>query len=191
MTFHIDAQLRKTKAAKLVVLGIFTAAAVVLQSLENIAFPMTLPFRPGMANIVTIMILSIFGLKEALAVTVVRTILASLLTGKFLGIPFILSFSGGVASTVIMGLLFQLTLNSRDFGIVGLSIIGSTVHNIAQFTLIAVFILPNAGAYNLIPWLWLSALVAGCLTAAVCIPAMNIPVVKKLTLLKQDSKGFR
>lgn len=184
-------QIRKTKAAKMVMLGIFTAAAIVLQSVENLAFPSSLPFRPGMANIVSIIVIAVFGLKEAVAVTIIRTVLASLITGKFMGIPFVLSFSGGLASTVIMGFLFTLTTNGGKLGITGLSIIGSTIHNLIQFLIISFFLIPGEGAFTLIPWLWLTALGAGCLTAAVCIPALNIPVVKKLTMMKQDSSIFR
>jgi heptaprenyl diphosphate synthase len=191
MTFHLDMQVRNTKTARLVVLGIFTAAAVVLQSVENIVFPSALPFGPGLANMITIMILAVFGAKEAIAVTVVRTVIASAIGGKFLGIPFILGLSGGLASAAVMGMLFRFTQNDGNFGIMGLSIIGATTHNFTQLAIVSLLIMPAAGTINLLPWLWSAALIAGSITALICIPVLNLPVIKKLTFLKKDSTQRR
>jgi heptaprenyl diphosphate synthase len=59
-----------------------------------------------------------------------------------------LSFSGGLLSTVTMGLVF--TLSRTLFGPVGLSIIGAFFHNIAQLALAYVLFIQRIEAVLLV-----------------------------------------
>lgn len=118
-------------------IALLSAYALALHGFESL-IPMPIPwFRVGLANIIAITTLMLFGFRAALMVTLVRTILASILTGSFLGPGFILSISGGVSSIVAAGLAFRLL--PELFGPVGISLIGAFFHNIAQI-LIAYFL---------------------------------------------------
>ena len=110
--------------------AVLSAYALVLYGFEGL-IPTPVPWlRLGLANIITLVALLLYGMRIAMMVTLIRVILASILTGTFLGPAFILSFAGGVASTAAMGLT---CLVFRDlFGPVGLSLIGALFHNLAQ-----------------------------------------------------------
>ncbi|HXX56796.1 MAG TPA: Gx transporter family protein [Thermodesulfovibrionales bacterium] len=114
-------------------IALLSAYAVALHGFESL-IPMPIPWlRVGLANIVTLTALTLFGFRAAMMVTVIRVVLASLLTGSFLGPGFVLSLGGGVFGTFAMGLTFALL--PRMFGPVGLSLIGALFHNLAQLFL--------------------------------------------------------
>ena len=153
-------QTRNTGTWKIILLGILIALSAVIQVVENVALPSSLPIRPGIANIITLVTLSIFGIFEAVLVAACRSILAAIATGKLLSIPFFLSLSGGIAAAVVMGLLYN---KSRELGIIGVSIVGATVHNFTQLLVIYLVLIKNPGVLNLLPWLWIAALFTGSL----------------------------
>jgi len=177
MTFKLNWQSRKTRTWKIILLGIFIALSAVIQVVENMVFPSSLPIRLGIANIIIIFVLSFFGIFEATIVAISRSILASILTGKFLSLPFFLSISGGVAAALVMGLIFN---KSKNLGIVGVSVIGATVHNFTQLAVIYFLLIRNPGIFNLVPWVWLSALVTGLIVGFTAQGALNLTLVKNL-----------
>src|SRR5208337_493284 len=79
--------------------------------------------RLGLSNIITVITLFIYGTKPALTVTMIRIVLGSLLLGTFLGPPFFLSLSGGLAGTLSM--CIAMTLFPGLFGPLGISLIGA------------------------------------------------------------------
>lgn len=114
-------------------IAVLAAYALALHGFEYL-LPTPIPWlRLGLANIITLVALTLYGFSTAMSVTLIRVILASIFTGTFLGPAFLLSFSGGVSSTAAMGLIYVVQRNL--FGPVGLSLIGALFHNIAQLTL--------------------------------------------------------
>ena len=111
-------------------IAVLSAYALVLHGFEAI-LPMPIPWvRLGLANIITIVALLLFGFRTAMFVTLIRVTLASMFTGTFLGPSFMLSLGGGIASTVAVGAVHAAAKNL--FGPIGLSLIGSLFHNLAQ-----------------------------------------------------------
>jgi heptaprenyl diphosphate synthase len=114
-------------------IAVLSAYALALHGFESL-LPTPIPWlRFGLANIITLVALVLYGFRTAMTVTLIRVILASIFLGTFLGPSFMLSFSGGVASTAAMGLAYAAF--GEVFGPVGLSLIGALFHNIAQLTL--------------------------------------------------------
>lgn len=114
-------------------IALLAAYALGLHGFESM-LPTPIPWlRLGLANLITLITLLLYGLRPALMVTLIRVILASLFAGTFLGPSFILSLGGGLTSTLAMG--FALFAAERLFSPVGLSIIGALFHNIAQLFL--------------------------------------------------------
>ena len=114
-------------------IALLSAYAVALHAFESL-LPTPIPWlRLGLANIITLVTLLLYGFRAAMVVTLIRVILASLFIGTFLGPAFILSLGGGVTSTVAMGLI--LSVAPRLFSTIGLSLIGALFHNIAQLVL--------------------------------------------------------
>jgi heptaprenyl diphosphate synthase len=114
-------------------IALLSAYALALHGLESL-IPMPIPWlRVGIANIITLTALVLFGFRAAMMVTVTRVTLASIFGGSFLGPGFILSMGGGLAGTLSMGIVFALV--PRLFGPVGLSLIGALFHNLSQLFL--------------------------------------------------------
>jgi len=113
--------------------AILSAYALALHGFEAM-LPSPIPWlRVGLANIITLTALLLFGFRTAMMITLIRVILGSLFTGTFLGPSFILSLGGGVCGTCSMGVM--LMMSRKLFGPVGLSIIGALFHNAAQIFL--------------------------------------------------------
>jgi len=114
-------------------IAILSAYALALHGFESL-LPTPIPWlKLGLANIITLVALILYGFRTALLVTLIRVVLASILIGTFLGPAFILSAGGGIASVIAMGLSIKLFNNL--FGTVGISLIGALFHNIAQLSL--------------------------------------------------------
>lgn len=119
-------------------IALLSAYAVGLHGFETL-LPTPIPWlKPGLANIVTVITLMLYGLRPAIMVTLIRVTLSSLFTGTFLGPAFILSLGGGITSTLVMG--FVVSIAPGLFSVIGLSIIGALFHNLAQL-LLAYFLL--------------------------------------------------
>lgn len=147
-------------------IALLSAYALALHGFEGI-LPTPIPWlRLGLANIITLTTLLLYGLRAAIMVTLIRVILGSLFTGTFLGPAFILSFGGGVTSTLAMGLV--LSLMPKLFGPVGLSLIGALFHNIAQLLLAYVIFIQRIEAILLIsPVIILIGTMTGSVNGAV------------------------
>lgn len=116
---------------KLVLLGILVSLASALHVMEGL-MPNPVPIpgaKLGLANIITLITLTLFGLKEGLVVVILRIMIGSLLGGSFLGLGFVLSFAGGVFSLLVMYLALRLV---KGLSIVGVSVVGAASHNLAQ-----------------------------------------------------------
>ena len=114
-------------------IAILSAYALALHGFESL-LPTPIPWlKPGLANIITLVALILYGFRTALMVTLIRVLVASILLGTFLGPAFILSAGGGLSSVLAMGLAIKLFKNL--FGTVGISLIGALFHNIAQLSL--------------------------------------------------------
>ncbi len=114
-------------------IALLAAYAVVIHSFEGF-LPTPVPWlRFGIANIIVLVALVLYGFKPAMMVTLIKVILSSLLTGTFLGPSFIMGIGGSVCSVAAMGAVFYAV--PRVFGAVGLSLIAAFFHNLAQLAL--------------------------------------------------------
>ncbi len=114
-------------------IALLSAYAVGLHSIEAL-IPTPVPWlRLGLANIITLTTLYLYGLKGGMTVTLTRVFIRSLLAGTFLGPAFIMSLGGGVVSTLFMW--GTITLFRRLSGPVSVSILGALAHNTTQLFL--------------------------------------------------------
>ena len=147
-------------------IALLSAYAIALHGFESL-LPSPIPWlRLGLANIITLVALYLYGFRVAMMVTLIRVTLSSLFTGTFLGPGFMLSLGGGVTSTLAMG--YVLSLVPRLFSPVGLSVIGALFHNMAQLLLAYVLIIQRLGAVLLIsPFIILLGVVTGTVNGIV------------------------
>jgi heptaprenyl diphosphate synthase len=114
-------------------IALLSAYALGLHGFETL-LPSPIPWmRLGLANIITITALFLYGTRAAVTVTLIRVVLGSLFAGTFPGPAFILSLGGGMASVLVMGLIFSVA--PRLFSAIGLSIIGALFHNLVQLVI--------------------------------------------------------
>jgi heptaprenyl diphosphate synthase len=114
-------------------IAVLSAYALALHGFEAL-LPSPIPwFRLGLANIITITSLTLFGFRTAMMITLVRVVLGSIFIGTFLGPSFMLSLGGGIAGTCAMGAVHS--VSKTLFGPIGLSLIGALFHNTAQLFL--------------------------------------------------------
>jgi heptaprenyl diphosphate synthase len=143
---------------KLAILALFVSMALVLHVVENfLPIPYIAPgVKLGLANIVSLIAIIIFGFKEALIIVLLRTFLGSLLGG----VPssFFFSAAGGLLSTFVMYFMYKWV--GTKFSLVGISISGAVAHNVGQL-FVASLIVENFGLYVYLPLLMISAVVTG------------------------------
>ena len=135
------------------------AIALGLTVLES-AIPSPLPgVKPGLANIVTLVILTRFGWRATAWVSLLRVVAGSLLFGNFLAPGFFLSITGAVCS--LLALACTQLLPSRWFGAITHSIFAAFAHITGQMIVVYVWLIPHSGVAYLIPIFATSALVFG------------------------------
>jgi heptaprenyl diphosphate synthase len=165
-------------------IALLSAYAIALHGFESL-LPSPVPWlRLGLANIITLVALWLYGFRVAMMVTLIRVTLSSLLTGTFLGPSFMLSLGGGVTSTLAMGYVFSLA--PRLFSPVGLSVIGALFHNVAQLVLAYVLIIQRLGPILLIsPFIILLGVVTGTVNGIIA--NLIIQNLKKESEKEQNS----
>ncbi len=135
------------------------ALALGLSVLEA-AIPSPLPgVKPGLANIVTLIVLARYGWRAAAWVSLLRVVAGSLLFGNFLAPGFFLSFSGALCSLALLAACQHLP--RRWFGPVTHSILAAFAHIAGQLLVVYFWLIPNAGVAYLFPIFATAALVFG------------------------------
>lgn len=169
------------KDNKIYKVALLVSLACVLQISESM-IPHPIPgLRLGLANMLTLTALVIFGFGCALEVAVLRTVLSSFIMGTFMSPTFILSLSGAVISALIMGFFYWLSgLHPRcRLSIIGISIIGAFSHNIVQLYLAYLLLIKHGGIFIFLPWLSIGAVatgwVVGIVAGGVCRKLEEIP----------------
>lgn len=154
------------------------AAAAVGLTLAEAAVPLPLPgVKPGLANIVTLIVLARYGWTAAIWVSLLRILAGGLALGTFLTPTFVMSLAGGLASLVVLGALVRLP--GTLIGPVGWSILAAYAHIAAQLGVVALWLMPGV---NLLPLLavflgaaWITGLVNGLIVARLLSTERAIP----------------
>ncbi len=142
------------------------AAAAVALSLVDAAIPLPLPgVKPGLANIVTLLVLYRYGFSAAAWVTGLRIFAGGLLLGHFLSPGFFLSLAGGMLSLFVLALVHHLP--QRWFGPVSLSIFAAFAHIAGQLLLARLWLIPHDGVFLLTPVFFAAALFFGIINGLI------------------------
>ena len=137
-----------SKTKKIAFLGVLASLALVFSYIEFLLPPIyaAVPgIKMGLPNIVIILALYHYGLKEAATVSFVRLICVAVLFGGWLA--FVYSLAGAVLSLTFMVIL----KSTKLFSTTAVSIIGAICHNAGQI-LVAILLLKRVelGYYMLI-----------------------------------------
>jgi len=112
--------------------------------------------RLGLANIIGLITLVMFGFKYAIGVNLLRCFLGGLASGAVTSM--IYSISGALVSTLLMYIVY--TYCKKVFSLVGVSVFGSLGHNIAQMT-VASLMISNPRLFSYLPFMILASIATG------------------------------
>lgn len=151
------------KTRRLVLLALLVAVAATLHVVEGwLPVPMPVPgVKLGLANIVSLLTLIMFGWREALYIAVSRVLLGSLFGGTLFGPAFAMSMGGALVSVISMAYTYK--KHWRLFSLVGVSVVGAVAHNVAQVAL-ASMIVYSSGLLWYVPYVLLFAVPTGLFT---------------------------
>lgn len=155
----------KGKKTSLAILGLFTTLALILSYVDSLlpVLPAIPGVKLGLANLIFLIVMTNYGIRDAVLVNIVRIVLTGLLFGNVFSIAY--SLAGAIIAMLIMYVFYR-----RAFcGIMGISILGGIFHNIGQM-FVAFLIVKSAGVWYYLPYLFL----AGCLCGAVMGVIANI-----------------
>lgn len=160
---------------RLAVIAMLMAMAIVLSILESF-IPVFIPgVKLGLANVIILIMLYEFKIKEAFLVDILRIVIVGILRGTLLSPTFVMSISGGMLSFIIM-LLFS---RIKVFSVIGVSVLGSISHCMGQI-IAAIFLLSSQAVVYYLPFIALLS----CATGIIC------GIITKLYLKRSITKRF-
>lgn len=151
------------------VIAWLAALAIAIHIIES-AVPTPLPgVKPGLANVVTLVALLLWGWRVAAWISLLRVLVGSLLIGTFLTPTFFLSISGACCSLVALAMVQTL---SRRFpplaaGAMGYSVIAAMAHMLGQFWAAYWLFIPHKALFHLLPVLMTLALIFGIVSGVI------------------------
>jgi heptaprenyl diphosphate synthase len=144
----------------------YAALAVAINVLEA-GFPSPIPgVKPGLANVITLIVLCRHGWRTAAAVALLRVLVGSLMVGSFLAPGFWMSAAGATAALAALagGAGWNRLAPRWPLSVVGLSILSAEAHMLGQFTVARTLLIPNPGLLHLLAPLLAAALLFGGVT---------------------------
>lgn len=145
---------------KITLLALYTTASLAVYAAESmLPPPVPIPgIKLGLANIVTLILLRRYSLRETALVLTARILLSALLFGQ--AVSLLYSLFGGVLSLLVM-FVFSRLFQKRLLFLVGA--VGGLTHNLGQ--LLAAYVLTRtAGIWAYLPFLVLSGVITGLFT---------------------------
>ncbi len=154
----MNTKMNKTK--KIAIMAIFVAIGLVFQYVESYFAPVNIPGgKLGLANMVSIINIFMFGGVNATLIAVLRAMLGCLLFGGVSAIPY--SVLGAFFAVLSMWGAKKWLYPKTSM--IGISIIGAAVHNISQI-IVAVLVFSSWYVLSYLPGLLIIAVICGAAT---------------------------
>ncbi|MDP1863847.1 MAG: Gx transporter family protein [Thiobacillus sp.] len=142
------------------------AALAIGLTLAEAALPSPVPgIKPGLANIVVLLVLLQYGWRAAAWVSGLRVLASGLLLGSLFAPGFWLSAAGAVTSLGVLALARHLP--SHYFGPISLSVLAAFGHIGGQLALAGAWLLPGIALIKLMPVFAAAALVFGAVNGVI------------------------
>jgi len=149
----------------------FAALAIGIHVLESV-LPSPIPgIKPGLANIITLVVFMGYGMVAAAWVSILRVIVGSLIVGSFLSPTFALSFSGAITSLIALYFCGKYNdfVKTNKLNILSIAILMSMSHVGAQFIVAYIFFIPHSAMMGILPVLMTAALIFGVFNSIIAI----------------------
>ncbi|MBW8305734.1 MAG: Gx transporter family protein [Thiobacillus sp.] len=150
------------------------AALAIGLTLAEAAIPSPIPgVKPGLANIVILLVLLQYGWRAAAWVSALRLLAGGLLLGNLFAPGFWLGAAGALVSLAVLGLARHLP--ARHFGPVSLSVLAAFGHIGGQLALAGIWLLPAAALLKLLPVFAAAALIFGAVNGVIVARLLAAP----------------
>lgn len=167
--------MRHKKTQKIVYLSLLAALAIVLHMVESsIPIPLPVGVKLGFANIISLVVIQLYGAKEMFIVNFFRVMIAGLLSGTLLSHPFFISCGGVLLSSIVLAMLKRWT----SLPIVSLSIFAAIAHNVGQIATVSFFL----SSVAMLPYLFI--LLASSIPTGIFTGMVSIEITKRIKTLK-------
>lgn len=120
-------------------------------------------FKPGLANLVTLLVLVMMGPRAALGIAVGRVIIGSFFIGTLFTPTFVISMAGAVAAALVMIIAWRMI---SGISLVGISLLGALAHMVAQFVTVESLFIQQSALYYALPPLLLLSCITGWINGA-------------------------
>lgn len=120
-------------------------------------------FKPGLANLVTLLALALMGPRAALTLALGRVVVGSFFIGTLFTPTFLISLSGGLAAAVVMIAAWRWL---PGISLVGASLLGALAHMVAQFVTVETLFIQQEALYYALPPLLLLSCLSGWINGA-------------------------
>ena len=146
------------------------AISIVLSIVESMLPVIPVPgVKLGLANVVTLLIMFLYGEKDAFTILLLRIVLVGLLRGNIFSVTFFLSLSGGMVAYFFMFLFKRL----NRFSLVGISIMGAFGHSVGQIAM-AIFLIERTELIFYFPYILVLSVATGVVTGLIANRALAI-----------------
>lgn len=146
------------------------AMAISLNLFESIYIGNIFPFgiRIGLANIIALITIEMFGIKEMLVVNVMRVFIGNLIRGLIFGSTFWIALGGVVLSSIALIITHKLK-SSLIFS----SVVCSVMHSLGQ-VLVVIMFYNQPRMIAIMPYLLLGSIPMGVITGIVSKNALRL-----------------
>ena len=120
-------------------------------------------FKPGLANLVTLLALLWLGPRSALLLSIGRVVIGSFFIGTLFTPTFIISMAGALVATCIMIVVWK---SIPGITLVGVSLLGAVTHMLAQFVTVETLFIQQSAIYFALPPLLLLSTITGWINGA-------------------------
>ena len=160
------------RTKRLTLLAIMLSVSIVLSIVESF-IPLFIPgVKLGLANVVTLIIMYIYGEKDAFVILILRIFLVAILRGTIFNVTFYLSLSGGMSAYLMMFLFKRM----KVFSMIGVSIMGAFGHSVGQIAM-AIFLIERTELIYYLPYILVLSVATGVFTGIIATKSLQI--VKK------------
>ncbi|GAV19671.1 heptaprenyl diphosphate synthase [Mariprofundus micogutta] len=120
-------------------------------------------FKPGLANLVTLLVLVLMGPRAAIALAIGRVVVGSFFIGTLFTPTFVVSMAGGLAAAMVMIMAWRCI---PGISLIGISLLAALAHMLAQFITVESLFIQQSALYYALPPLLLLSCITGWINGA-------------------------
>ncbi|MDQ6992180.1 MAG: Gx transporter family protein [Mariprofundus sp.] len=120
-------------------------------------------FKPGLANLVTLLTLLWMGPKAAVLLAITRVIVGAFFIGTLFTPTFVMSMAGAISAATVMIIAWRY---QPAVSLIGISLLAAVAHMLAQFITVETLFIQQSALYYALPPLLLLSTISGWLNGA-------------------------